>query len=58
MRVVLYQCPSQPLDVEGNLARLQARAREAAQWDVELLVLPEMFLSGYNIGAGVARNLA
>ncbi|RZA20671.1 MAG: carbon-nitrogen hydrolase family protein [Proteobacteria bacterium] len=58
MRIALYQCPSQPLDVEGNLARLQARAREAAQWDVELLVLPEMFLSGYNIGAGVARNLA
>jgi len=58
MRIALYQCQSQPLDVEGNLARLQARAREAAQWDVELLVLPEMFLSGYNIGAGVARNLA
>ena len=58
MRIALYQCQSQPLDVEGNLARLQARAREAAQWDVELLVLPEMFLSGYNIGAGVARSLA
>lgn len=58
MRIALYQCQSQPLDVEGNLARLQARAREATQWDVELLVLPEMFLSGYNIGAGVARSLA
>ena len=58
MRIALYQCQSQPLDVEGNLARLQARAREAAQWEVELLVLPEMFLSGYNIGAEAARDLA
>ncbi|MBD8685143.1 carbon-nitrogen hydrolase family protein [Pseudomonas sp. CFBP 13719] len=58
MRIALYQCQSQPLDVEGNLARLQARAREAAQWEVELLVLPEMFLSGYNIGAEAARTLA
>lgn len=58
MRIALYQCQSQPLDVEGNLARLRARAREAAQWEVELLVLPEMFLSGYNIGAEAARNLA
>ncbi len=58
MRIALYQCQSQPLDVEGNLARLQARAREAAQWEVELLVLPEMFLSGYNIGVEAARTLA
>ncbi len=58
MRIALYQCQSQPLDVEGNLERLKARAREAAQWEVELLVLPEMFLSGYNIGAEAARTLA
>lgn len=58
MRIALYQCQSQPLDVQGNLERLKARAREAAQWEVELLVLPEMFLSGYNIGAEAARTLA
>jgi predicted amidohydrolase len=58
MRIALFQCPSQPLDVAGNLARLHTRAREAANWGAELLVCPEMFLTGYNIGAAVVSRLA
>ena len=58
MRIALFQCPSQPVDVAGNLARLHARAREAANWGAELLVCPEMFLTGYNIGAAVVSRLA
>lgn len=58
MRIALYQCQSHPLDVAGNLARLRARAAEAAHWGVELLVLPEMFLTGYNIGTDAVRRLA
>ncbi|KAA5841386.1 carbon-nitrogen hydrolase, partial [Pseudomonas chlororaphis] len=56
MRVALYQCAPQPLDVAGNLQRLQKIAVEASGAD--LLVLPEMFLSGYNIGVEAVGALA
>ncbi len=56
MRVALYQCPPLPLDVAGNLTRLRQLAHEAAGADV--LVLPEMFLTGYNIGAEASGALA
>jgi len=56
MRVALYQCPPQPLDVAGNLQRLQQFARQAQGAD--LLVLPEMFLTGYNIGRDAVSRLA
>lgn len=56
MRVALYQCPPLPLDVAGNLQRLQHVLQEAG--DADLLVLPEMFLTGYNIGAEAAGALA
>ena len=56
MRVALYQCPPLPLDVAGNLERLHRLAHEASGAD--LLVLPEMFLTGYNIGAEAVGALA
>lgn len=56
MRVALYQCPPLPLDVAGNLKRLHKLAHEASGADV--LVLPEMFLTGYNIGAEAVGALA
>ncbi|NMX67533.1 carbon-nitrogen hydrolase family protein [Pseudomonas sp. WS 5111] len=56
MRVALYQCPPLPLDVAGNLKRLHHVAHEAG--DADLLVLPEMFLTGYNIGAEAVGALA
>ncbi|MFJ5299718.1 carbon-nitrogen hydrolase family protein [Pseudomonas sp. NPDC088368] len=58
MRVALYQCPPLPLDISGNLQRLNTQAIEAAAEGAALLVCPEMFLSGYNIGAQAARALA
>ena len=58
MRIALYQCPPLPLDIEGNLQRLAQQAHIAAQQGAELLVCPEMFLTGYNIGAEAARDLA
>ncbi len=58
MRVALYQCPPLPLDVSGNLQRLKAQAHEAAAQGAALLLCPEMFLTGYNIGAEAARSLA
>ncbi|CRM92522.1 (R)-stereoselective amidase [Pseudomonas sp. 22 E 5] len=56
MRVALYQCPPLPLDVAANLERLHKVAHEATGADV--LVLPEMFLTGYNIGAEAVGALA
>ncbi|MGL5999497.1 MAG: carbon-nitrogen hydrolase family protein [Pseudomonas proteolytica] len=56
MRVALYQCPPLPLDVAGNLKRLHSVAQEAC--DADVLVLPEMFLTGYNIGAEAVGALA
>ncbi len=58
MRVALYQCPPLPLEIRGNLTRLKVKAAEAAKQGATLLVFPEMFLSGYNIGAQAARELA
>lgn len=58
MRLALYQCPPQPLDVEANLQRLEHQVRRAAEQQVQLLVCPEMFLTGYNIGAPAATRLA
>jgi predicted amidohydrolase len=58
MRIALYQCPPLPLDIDGNLQRLARQAHLAAQQGAELLVCPEMFLTGYNIGAEAARDLA
>ena len=56
MRIALYQCPPLPLDVAGNLQRLRETAQQAD--NIDLLVLPEMFLTGYNIGAQAVAELA
>ena len=58
LRLALLQCASVPLDVPANLARLDAFAAQAAAAGAHLLVTPEMFLTGYNIGGPAARRLA
>ncbi|MEE4957257.1 carbon-nitrogen hydrolase family protein [Pseudomonas alliivorans] len=58
MRVALYQCEPMPLDVSGNLTRLEHQAQAAAAQGAQLLVCPEMFLTGYNIGAKACAELA
>lgn len=56
MRLALYQCPPLPLDIDANLQRLQDALDQSAGND--LLVLPEMFLTGYNIGLEAVSRLA
>ncbi|UST58453.1 carbon-nitrogen hydrolase family protein [Pseudomonas moraviensis] len=56
MRVAVYQCPPLPLDPVANLHRLHQVAMEAKGAD--LLVLPEMFITGYNVGAEAVSTLA
>jgi 5-aminopentanamidase len=58
MRVAAWQCAPGVLDPDGNLERLAAACREASALGVEVLVTPEMFLTGYAIGADRVRELA
>ncbi|SDI49484.1 carbon-nitrogen hydrolase family protein [Pseudomonas panipatensis] len=58
MRLALYQCPPGPDDRAGNLRRLREAAQRAASQGADLLVCPEMFVSGYNIGAARVAALA
>jgi 5-aminopentanamidase len=58
MRIALYQGPAEPGPVARNLALLEARAAEAAGRGARLMICPEMFLSGYNIGPEQAMRLA
>jgi len=58
MRLALYQCEPLPLDIEANLQRLEQQASACAAAGADLLITPEMFLSGYNIGAEAVTRLA
>ena len=58
MRVAIYQCESRPNDVSVNLDRMARAAHDAAAGEVRLLLFPEMFLSGYNIGPSAVQGLA
>lgn len=42
------QAPS-PMNIEGTLKHLATTAAQCAEWGVNLLVLPEMCLTGYNL---------
>jgi predicted amidohydrolase len=58
MRIALYQGPPGPNLPAQNLLRLEHWATEAARRGAELVVFPEMFISGYNIGAQAAARHA
>jgi predicted amidohydrolase len=58
MRIAIYQGPADAGPVARNLRRLEERAAEAAGSGADLLICPEMFLSGYNIGPAAAARLA
>jgi len=58
VRIAIYQCESRPLEVATNLDRLARAAGDASAQGADLLLCPEMFLTGYNIGGQAARRLA
>ncbi|HVT68897.1 MAG TPA: carbon-nitrogen hydrolase family protein [Trebonia sp.] len=58
IRVAAWQCRPGPLDVEGNLRRLDEACAAAAAQQAAVLVTPEMFVSGYGIAPAEARRLA
>lgn len=58
LHLALWQCAPQPLNISENLLRLGTVAHEAAQRGADILVCPEMFITGYNIGASQVQALA
>jgi predicted amidohydrolase len=58
MRIALLQCEPGAPDTAEGLARLDAAASRAAAAGAGLLVTPEMFLTGYAIGADAVARLA
>lgn len=59
MRLALLQTAGDPAnDPAANLDRLEAAAARAAAGGADLLLAPEMFLSGYNIGREAALAVA
>jgi predicted amidohydrolase len=58
MRIACFQGPEQPDTPAGNLARLARIAGRAREQGAELLVAPELFLTGYAIGAEAVTRLA
>jgi len=57
VKVALGQTIGTPGDVVANLALMKRLAGEAAAHVADMLLLPELFLTGYNVGA-VIRDLA
>ncbi|MFF8596389.1 carbon-nitrogen hydrolase family protein [Streptomyces sp. NPDC015220] len=55
MRTALLQSSGRPGSVAGNIEVLDAAAGRAAAAGAGLLIAPEMFLTGYAIGADTAR---
>ena len=58
MRIAIYQCEPRPGQVDHNLERLARSAKHASTEGVDLLICPEMYLTGYNIGVDAVRELA
>lgn len=55
MRIALGQVVGTPGDVAANLRLAETLAGQAARQGAQALVLPELFLTGYNIGDAVRR---
>jgi predicted amidohydrolase len=49
MRIAIYQGAPRLLETEANLALMARTAKAAALQGAELLVFPELFLTGYNL---------
>jgi len=55
MKIALYQGAGKPADVNGNLAIIEHQAGSAAEQGADLIVFPELFTSGYNLGQTVQK---
>ena len=58
LTLAVYQCQSRPLDVAANLERMERVAGQARTRGAEVVLFPEMFVTGYSIGPSAVRALA
>jgi len=58
MKIALYQGPGLLNDVTGAFALMGKQAAAAKAEGADVLLMPEMYLSGYNIGPEAARRQA
>ncbi|MUL81642.1 MULTISPECIES: carbon-nitrogen hydrolase family protein [unclassified Mycolicibacterium] len=58
LRLAVVQCSSIAADVHANLARLAETVHAAAVRGAQLVVFPEMYVTGYNIDERDIRDLA
>lgn len=58
LTLAVLQCCSLPLQAEANLQKLEAAAARAHAAGAHVLLTPEMFLTGYSIGAEAVQALA
>ncbi len=58
MKIALYQGPGKINDIPAAWHHLAETAARAKAGGADLLILPEMYLSGYNIGPASARRQA
>jgi len=58
MRIACFQGPEHPDTPQGNIGRLERLAVEARSNDADLLIAPELFLTGYAIGKEAIERLA
>ena len=58
MKLALYQGPGLVNNPAGSFTLMDNKARQAAEAGANLLILPEMYLSGYNIGPENAQKHA
>jgi hypothetical protein len=52
--VAIFQGAAKPLDKSGNLATMERVAAAASVAGAAIIVFPELFLSGYNLGNRLA----
>ncbi len=55
LRIALAQAASTPDQVEANLAKAEALLRQAAAQSAQVVLFPELYLTGYNLGPEVLR---
>lgn len=58
MRIALAQAAGTPGDIDANLADVRRFAERAAAEQARLVVFPECFATGYNVGTELLRTLA
>ncbi|MDD2796005.1 carbon-nitrogen hydrolase family protein [Acidocella sp.] len=58
LKIALYQGPGAVNDPQAAFTLMQRKAAEAKARGADVLLLPEMYLSGYNIGPENARRCA